>query len=313
MPKVRKQAPETLQPYIFHGIDLSWRSGDKEAKGNCPFCSHEESFNIDIRTGVCKCWHAGCNVTGNACSFLRKFWDACDKATTDYEELQLDRKLEYPDTLMQWGVVRSLTTRNWLVPGFNAQGKLQQLYQRKQVLSKGVWHWHTIPTPKIAYAKANKEGHRLHGVNLYDSGHSTVYLCEGPWDGMALWEALRQAKQSENGLASTANVDRSLLGDASVLAVPGCNVFLQSWLPLFAGKVVNLMYDNDHPHKHPKTGKTTAPAGLSAMRRVAAILASSKKPPAQVNYLCWGEKDGYSSDLPSGYDVRDALNTQTDR
>lgn len=306
MPKARKRAPDALQPYIFHGVDLTWRDGDKEALASCPFCVDGGKFSADLRTGKWRCWK--CDETGNAYTFLRKFWTACDKQTTNYKEFLLDRKLQHPDTLMAWGVVRSITTRNWLVPGYDVKGELQQLYQHKQISSKGTWRWVTMPTPRVGHAKANKEGHRLHGINLYDKDKSVIYLCEGPWDGMALWELSRQAKRVENGLAQTANVDRSLLGDANVLAVPGCNVFLQSWLPLFKDKTVNLMYDNDHPRKHPKTGKIIAPAGLRSMERVSRTLSNAKKPPAEINYLRWGEQ-GYDLDLPSGTDVRDHLNT----
>lgn len=302
MPKIRKRAPETLQPYLFHGIDLNWQDGDKEALGACPFCGREDKFSVDIRTGQWKCFV--CDTTGNAFTFLQKFWVICDKATTNYEELRVDRKLQYPDTLIQWGVVRSTLNNDWLIPGFNAEGKLQQLYRRAFVRER----WCCLPTPKVSQSKANKEGHRLHGVNLHDSDNSTIYLCEGPWDGMVLWEMLRQVKQSEDGLSLTANVERSLLNDASVLAVPGCSVFLLSWLPLFACKVVNLMYDNDHPRNHPKTGKTVAPGALTAMKRVAGILSQAKKPPTEINYLRWGEEHGYNTDLPHGYDIRDALN-----
>jgi hypothetical protein len=205
VPKIQKRLPETLQPYAFHGVDLNWASGDKEAIGSCPFCGREDKFSVDIRTGRWQCFV--CNATGNAPTFLRQLWDACDKATTNYEELRLDRGLQYLDTLMQWEVVQSITTRNWLVPGFDAKGRLQQLYQRKQIFSKGDWYWRCLPTPKVSQSKANKEGHRLHGVNLYDRDKSTVYLCEGPWDGMAIWELLRQAKPSERGLVATANIE----------------------------------------------------------------------------------------------------------
>ena len=330
-------APEALQPYIFHGIDLDWQEGDKEAKGDCPFCGRENKFSVDIRTGKYRCFICGDDgTTGNAYSFLRKFWTLCDKQTTDYESLRIDRKLQYAETFMQWGVVRSITTGNWLIPGYglktvgftpykrtssNSIGylreypgddRLQQLYQRKQIKSKGKWRWQLLPTPKVAQSKANKGGHRLHGLDLYDKDKSTVYLCEGPWDGMALWEMLRQAKQTDNGLASTANPEASLLADANVLAVPGCNVFFASWLPLFTGKVVNLMFDNDHPRTHPKTKQKIAPAGLRAMERVGKFLMQAKPEklrPAEVNYLRWsGDEQGYNLDLPSGHDVRDALN-----
>jgi len=144
---------------------------------------------------------------------------------------------------------------------------------------------------------------------LFKKDASTIYLCEGPWDAMALWQALGQCKKTENGLALTANQDRSLLADANVLGVPGCTTFSEAWIPLFKDKKVVLMYDNDHPRIHPKTGKEIPPAGWTGMKRVAGLLAGKV---GEVEVLCWGEVDkGYSPSLPSGYDLRDALGEST--
>ncbi len=159
-----------------------------------------------------------------------------------------------------------------------------------------------LPTPTLK--------HKLFGVNLYNKKKSEVFLCEGVFDAMALWETLRTTKRNDKGeLISTANPNSSLLYEANVLAVPGCKVFFVDWIPLFSGKTVNLVFDNDHPRENPKTGKDIEPAGLSGMQRIAAILNADKKPPLVINYLQWGEH-GYDLDLPSGYDVRDHLTKQ---
>lgn len=293
MPKIQ---PEKLRPYLFHGIDLSWKDGDKEAVGECPFCG-KQKFSVRVETGLWQCFTCGGDQEkggGNILSFVQQLWKVSDEATTKYSALATDRKLLQADTLIHWGIARSITTDNWLVPGYSAIGKLAQLYQyvRFQERSK------LLPTPTL--------GHQLHGVNLYDSKKTTVYLCEGPWDAMAIWEVLGQAKETPQGLALTANRDKSYLADASVLAVPGCMVFFDSWLPLFAEKFCVLMYDNDHPRKHPKTGKEVAPAGLVGMRRVAAILSKAKKPPTKIAYHRWGD-GGFTPSLPHGYDIRDCL------
>ncbi len=102
--------------------------------------------------------------------------------------------------------------------------------------------------------------------------------------------------------------------DANVLAIPGCNTFFPEWVSLFRGKTVNLMFDNDHPVKHSKNGKLVAPAGLSGVCRIAGILADAGI--TEINYLKWGSGtftrkkqvlEGFSRDLPHGYDVRDSL------
>lgn len=293
MPKIH---PEKLRPYLFHGINLSWDKGGKEATGECPFCG-KMKFSVSIETGNWRCWTCGGDTEkggAGVITFLRKLWEESEEATRKYSALVTDRKLLQADTLIYWGVVRSVTTDNWLVPGYSVTGKLTQLYQyipfqeRKKLL----------PTPTL--------GHQLHGVNLYHKDKSTVYLCEGPWDAMALWEVLGQVKETPQGLVPTANRKKSYLDNSNVLAVPGCLVFFEDWIPLFTDKFVVLMYDNDHPRKHPKTRKEIAPAGLVGMQRVATILNKAKKPPLEIAYHRWGD-GGFTPDLPSGHDIRDCL------
>lgn len=292
--------PAGLRPYLFHGVELDWSEGDRQAAGVCPWCAHPTKFSVVIATGLWRCHR--CNIGneeggGNAIVFLRCLWEASDRATLsdDYSALAQDRGLREPDTLVHWQVVRSTITGRWLVPAYGIDGKLQQLY-RYSPTKKGM---RLLTTPTL--------GHRLFGANLYDPGKPEVYLCEGPWDAMASWEILKLSKQGEGTLAATANPDVSLLAEANVLGVPGCNTFARDWCPLFAGKNVSLMYDSDHPRQHPKTGSMLAPAGYVGMRRVARILTAAEEPPASVNYLCWGT-EGYDPDLPSGYDVKNHLN-----
>lgn len=292
MPKIQEKPPKKLQPFIFHGVDLDWQSGETEAKADeCPWCGHDE-FSVNRDTTLWQCF--SCGEKGNSSVFLQHLWDISDAGTTDYSVLSETRGLIYPETLMHWGVVFSPLTRRWLVPGYDADGKLRQLYKWVEMKDRSL----LLPTPTL--------GHHLHGVNLYDESKSVVHLCEGPWDGMVLWEFLRHTKETDKGLRPTANPDASLLSGANVLAVPGCQVFDDSWMPLFAGKTVNLMYDNDHPKRHPKTGKTTPPAGPTAMRRIGKLLLGAKDSPSEVNYLRWG-KDGFDPELPSGFDVKDCL------
>lgn len=294
MPKAKTRPPENLRPYVFHGVDLTWSDTDENATAaNCPFCDGQK-FSVQIETSQFQCFSGSCAKAGNSSSFLTQLWAASDGATNKYGDLAKNRNLQ-SDTLMQWGVVQSIVTGEWLVPGYNAEGILQQLY--RNVKQQDGRH-RLIPTPTLH--------HRLHGVNLYDLQKPLVYLCEGPWDAMALWETLRQTKQTEEGLAPTANEEDSLLAEANMLAVPGCNVFLPDWLPLFAGKRVMLMYDSDHPRKQAKTGKLLQPAGYKATQRVAAKLLNCKTPPLEVSYLRWGA-NGYDKTLTSGYDVRDYL------
>jgi hypothetical protein len=298
MPEVADTTPEHLRPYLFHGVDLQWPPGGKQALGTCPFCNREKHFSVQVDTGLWRCYVCGEGNEkggGNAKVFLQRLWSLSSQSMplSHYAELAANRWVE-EETLILWEVVKSITTGDWLVPGYTAEGKMVQLYR---YLETEPGKRRLIPTPTM--------GHQLHGRSLYRNKH-TLYLCEGPWDGMALWEQLRATKWNGEELWPTGNAENSLLADADVLAVPGCNVFFDNWLPLFAGKCVNLMYDSDHTKKHPTTGNIIPAAGHTGMKRVAGLLLASREPPAELNWLPWGP-EGYDPALPSGCDVRDVL------
>jgi hypothetical protein len=149
-------------------------------------------------------------------------------------------------------------------------------------------------------------------VNLYNKDKPDVYLCEGWGDGLALWEILRSVKRSTDKnatLSITGAEAASIYSQANVLAVPGANVFYEQWCPLFEGKRVFLLYDNDHPRKH--NGKTIEGVGYAGMRRAAQILGACRQPPKEIHYLNWGrlqgKKEYHDLTLKTGFDIRDAL------
>jgi hypothetical protein len=293
MPRVKNKEPEKLRPYLFHGLPLVYDKDDKEAICQCPFCDREEKFSVDIGTGQYRCFV--CGVSGNTYTFIRAIWDLGWEASTydQYNEFAIHRKLIDFETPMLWSVVRSVLVDNWLIPGYAVDGKLNQLYKYVETRDG----WKLYPTPTL--------GHQLHGRNLYDKKKPIVYVCEGPWDGMALWEMLRRVEVNElDQYQLTFNQKTSLGEVASVLAIPGANTFFKEWIPLFADKDVCFVYDNDHPRVHPKTGARIEPAALEGMKRASKILSSSKTPPKSIQYLKWDEA-GYDLNLPNGFDIRD--------
>ena len=293
MPAVKTEAPRALQPYLFHGLQLDWHGSSSQAQGSCPFCDKEKFF-VSVETGQWDC--KVCGVKGNAMTFLRQLWTECDKRTNGQtSELASRRGLAHGTTLMEWGVVKSVVSGDWLVPGYGADGKLVQLYR----------YVRDAKTKKMVLLATTGMSHGLHGVNLLDPGKPDVYVCEGPWDAMALWEVMRSTKVTDDGLAFTGNVDASLLGGANVLAVPGCNVFNEQWCSLLAGKRVFLLFDSDHPVG--QNGSTREPVGYAGMRRLTATMSKSGDgQPREVQYLHWGDA-GYDPQRKSGYDVRDLL------
>lgn len=298
------ETPKTLRPYRFHGVDVSNIRSD-EAVTDCPFCGREGKFSINVQTGLWRC--LVCNegtqtqgkgyAGGNSYTFLRKLWDISFQATKGYEELATFRRLLSQTTLVSWECARStLGHGNWIVPAFGADKKMNQLY--RYIRDGQTGKYRLMCTAEIPHA--------LFGVNLYKNSCRTVYLCEGPWDAMVLWEVLRSTKPDGSEYIRTGNEGASLLANSSVLATPGCNVFDEKWLPLFAGKKVVICFDNDHPKEHPSTKQIIPPAGYAGAKRIAQILARAENPPSEIYYLAWGGagKD-HDSNLTPGYDLRD--------
>lgn len=307
MPRVVEEMSDVLRPYVFHGVNLLYRPGEREATGECPFCGRQK-FSVNTSTGEWRC--LACNEGddkegkfikgGNATVFIRKLWNQSDKQTKGYSELSIDRGLLYQETLIDWNVCKSLITDVWLVPAWtwsssDKGARLTQLYS----YLPGSKRMRLLPTPEL--------GAKMFGLNLFDAKKETVYLCESVWDAMALYEILKITKKDSRGkLVATSSADLSLYADANIVATPGCNTFFESWTSLFADKHVVIMAQNDHPKPNPKTGEMNPPASYFYAQRTMRILSEADKPPESMCMVLWGP-NGYNEDLPSGYDARDAF------
>lgn len=301
MPKVTKKedtTPKNLRPYIFHGVNLDWKEGTEQATGECPFCQRDGKFSVNIESGLWRCFvcaEGNEKGGGNPLVFIRKLFEAAENVGTDedYEALKEDRTLLSVGSLKAWGVRMSPTTNDWLIPGYDASGKLSQLY--RYINGK------LLPTP-------GSLGHGVHLIPKQVSGN-VVYVCEGPWDAIAFWEVSRQAKVSDEGLKVTGNVESSLLGEAFVVAVPGCGSVgepFKKWLKLFEGNKVVLLFDSDFPREI--NGKTIEPAGFAATKRAVGLLSRAEQQPSSVEWLEWGP-EGFDLNFKDGYDIRDVLSS----
>lgn len=300
MPKIESDTPKHLRPFIFHGVDLQWGEERSQATGECPFCGKNSKFYLGLEKGLWNCKSCGVgseNGGGNIYTFLRILWENSDQSTIDYEELRQDRGLLYPETLFHWNVARSILTGHWLLATYNQEGSLNQLYQYQKLHSNG----------KNLLLATSEVPHGMHGLPLFDANKPYILCVEGPWDGMILWETLQEALEINDTLATTSDPTRSLGASCNVVAAPGCNVWNERWCSLFADKTVYLIYDNDHPKEHPKTGHKTQ-SGLDGMKRVAKLLLASPTPPKEVFYCRWGEEgQPFNPELKDGYDLRDLL------
>lgn len=298
--------PEHLRPFVFHGMDVSHREGHSQAIADCFMCGKEAKFHISIETGQWDC--KVCGEKGNVFSFIRKLWEHSSDCSEDSSDkvaltkLRATRTLLSTNTLISWGVRRSCLTNEWIVPGWTINKQsIGQMYRWVKDREKGK-HL-LLATPGI--------GHHLFGLNLFNEKAKTVYICEGPWDGMALWETLSKCSKMEDGrFKEAASKKMSLLSESSVIAVPGCNAFNELWGEVLENRDVVFLYDNDHVIDQTKQGDPPALAGL---KKAVRTLTSSEFKAASIKYLNWGKEHGVSYDpkLASGFDVRDALSGES--
>ena len=287
---------DRLRPYTFHGVNLDPRGS--HGVGDCPFCGHVDKFSVDITTGLWRCFVCGTGTTaggGNTLVFVRLMYEravatlAGDSGRTKRKKFLAEvaaNRLITPAAVDAWGVALA-ADGTWLLPGYGTDGKLDQVYRRTQIKKTDKWEWQLLPTPGLW---SEGRSHALHmAIGDFNPNRSALVVCEGPWDGMALWESQRE-----------------VWGDANIIAVPGCTTWRDEWTEFCRAKQVTLLYDSDHPIT--RAGNVIR-AGYDGMRRVARRLCGIA---ASVRYVKWGN-DGYDDTRPTGWDVRDHLTEIADR
>lgn len=295
----RPDVPEKLRPYTFHGVELDWH-GKEDAIGDCPFCGRERKFRVNVKTGLFRCLvcsEGSAKGGGNSYSFLRSLHSTSEQvdSTGVLEQVAKERGYLSADVLRAFECSASAINDRLMIPGYGADKKLNQLYVRRMVDGK----YRPLPTPT--------HNHHIFGLNLHQNKPNVV-ICEGPWDAMALYEVFSYTKLTGEASEETSNPAESLLSEWDIIATPGCNVFNPSWIPLFAGKNVFILFHNDHPRVNEKTKQPIPSAGLAGAKRVTAMLMSGKKKPAGISYMKWGSESYHDESKPSGFDVRDYFN-----
>lgn len=251
-----------MNPFAFHGVDLT-ESG-KQLVGSCPFCEKEGHFFVSQETLQWDC--KSCGESGNVYTFLDLLHKYYLSETTEeqYAQLASIRKGISARTLRKYQVAWDSRLDRWIVPIRNA---------KKRLCNLRAWingQLYNTPDP----CKASL----FRATDWKEDG--PIYICEGEWDAMAL--AQLHKKIEETG---------------TILAVPGANVFKESWCKQFAGRDVYLLYDND-ADRTDKRGRVYNP-GRDGMERAAGILLDAPHPPNSVHVLDW------PATYPKGTDIRD--------
>lgn len=155
---------------------------------------------------------------------------------------------------------------------FNAEGK---------IIPINLYPWRSIrdaaPVPKAA----PNTSHGLVGLNLWDPNLSTVYLCEGHWDPIALYPL----------------VQAGLLPKGNVLGYAGASFPIPTsdptrFLKLLAGKNIVILPDNDEAGRNGLKSFTTALAEHDFAHQLLSLKS-----------IVW------PAGTPNGFDIRDVVRT----
>jgi len=261
-----KETPEALRPYSFHGVEFSLNG--TQAMADCPFCNSTDKFFINQATGQYDCKR--CGLKGNKVTFLTEYHRQ-QSASTTVSDLSKIRKLRdnvFPtDFLKSHGLC------------FDAEGCILfpvQIPGKKNLNNLRKWQ----PSNKTFY---NTPGCCSLFVERWND-KGPVLVCEGEWDALALGYLMLRSKYTD---------------PCSIVAVPGANIFKDTWIPQFKDRDVILLYDNDHDKERADKSKfNPAKDGMKMVGKKLFGIASS------INMIDWNI---ISNDLKDGYDIRDYL------
>jgi predicted transcriptional regulator len=288
-------------------MDLDWQPKAPKAHADCPFCDGDHKFTIDTRKSLFRC--VVCDAKGNSTTFLRKLHEAALQRTTleDYQSLATLRGLtdilppmKSMDTCVfrHFGIALSPITGEWLIPGYDPEDRLRNLYRYVKV-AKGKYRTMSTPTMNLY----------PFGTTLLTPARTNIFICEGPWDALALYSTLYQLRKAGSRYTRTLDPARSLLSKYGVVGVPGANIFPKGWFSYFPNKHLHICFDNDHPRTI-RTGQTIQPGPAGATR--IASLANGR--PGSISLLNWGgttqDAPPHTTSLADGYDISDLIKDQ---
>ena len=199
-----------VKAYCQHGFLPEGESGN-QIYGFCPFCLRDKTPSFYVNTET-KAWDCkACTRSGGFISFLDAMWQHCEPEFKGAVAIDLckNRGLSIA-TLRHFRVGYNIINRTYTLPIFELDGKKihdLRFYDGKKFISTfsckvGLFNsWDTLRADKI-------------------------YICEGEWDAMAMFEM--------NGIDG-------------VVGVPGAGTFKPDWIDILQDKRVVCLYDNDEP------------------------------------------------------------------
>ncbi len=254
--------PETDWLRLFETLGLEFHvNGSVQVVADCPWCG-KPKFYLNRTTSQYDC--KVCGEKGNRFGFLRRFYADALEATTDEQYQELKRLRGLPlQTLKRHGFAFDRAGGCWLIPFKSRHGLVLNI----------VRYW-----PPRGTAKSRKQNLPTLETQFYgldqlsaDAGR-LLFLCEGPFDAMALDHHLREKKTRER---------------YDILAVPGATIFKPTWANLLRDRKVRIVFDNDD-------------AGRKGQQRVVKVCREANIP-CELSLFQW--PDGF----PAGTDINDLV------
>jgi Toprim-like len=242
-----------LRVFTQHGFRIKGESSGSQVFGNCVFCGHRQNFYLNPEKKMWDC--KSCGKHGGFKTFLQACANSFATNFTKYKEsakaLSENRGISI-ETLIEKNIGYNPYNKSYTIP--IPTSNMEEIWDLKVYSNK-----------KLSISAGCFTG--LYGwENLLNAKSTEVWLCEGEWDGIALYEIMKREEKSD-----------------VVCAVPGAGTFRGDWVSLFKGKNVKVMYDNDD-------------AGKNGCDKVRKMLSGAAK---SLQFLIWPEE------LKNGYDVRD--------
>ena len=235
-----------LRGYEQHGVRFT-DANDTQGYGACPFCNKEGKFYVSLESGLFDC--KTCGLSGNLDTFL-------EETSREYRErfkgrvvrgLADDRGLK-PKTLRAWGIGWGAGFYSIPLSG-NPSRRVTDI-RRYTVGGKSL---------------STTGGRASFIVPLELTEARRLWLCEGEWDALALYEVLRAV-----------GVDDEVYG------VPGAANLPNRLVEMLYGREVIVAYDNDE-------------AGYKGATKVANKLEGA----SEVKFIRWPPA------YPDKFDIRD--------
>lgn len=226
-----------LKIFRQHGFIPQGTSGSNQVIGRCPFCGANKKFFVNPETKKWDC--KVCTHKGGYQMFLEQIVEhGCENFNRARASALSAKRGISVDTFNEFNVGYNPINETYLIPVWNE--KQDELFNIRIYRKDGT----------LMNSAGCKSA--LFGWWNLDKTYKVIWLCEGEWDAMVMTELL-----NENGLAD----------DAVVLAVPGATTFKAEWTGYFSGKIVHVVYDNDHD-KTDRHGIFRPGAGKQGMHKV---------------------------------------------